>query len=71
MAAGLGITIYPESLTGHLGGTVAVGTIIHPSFRSRTILVWRRSNRSELVQRLVTLARGGVAAQARGPAPRH
>lgn len=57
VAAGLGITIYPESLIGFLGRNVEVRQIMHPSFRSRTVLVWKRSNRSPQVQAFVQVAK--------------
>lgn len=57
VAAGLGITILPESLIGFLGRNVEVRQIMTPSFRSRTILVWRRANASPLVQSFIQLAR--------------
>ncbi|THD85497.1 LysR family transcriptional regulator [Aliigemmobacter aestuarii] len=57
VAAGLGITIYPESLIGFLGRNVEVRQIMHPAFRSRTVLVWKRSNRSPQVQAFVQVAK--------------
>ncbi len=57
VAAGLGVTIYPESLIGFLGRTVEVRPIMHPQFRSRTVLVWKRSNRSPQLSAFVNLAR--------------
>ncbi len=57
VAAGLGITIYPESLIGFLGRNVEVRQLMHPSFRSRTVLVWKRSNRSPQVQAFVQVAK--------------
>lgn len=57
VAAGMGVTIYPESLTGFLGRTVEVRPIMHPSFRNRTILVWKRSNRSSQVRAFVEIAK--------------
>lgn len=57
VAAGLGITIYPESLIGFLGRNVEVRQVMHPSFRSRTVLVWKRSNRSPHVQAFVQVAK--------------
>lgn len=57
VAAGLGVTIYPESLIGFLGRTVEVRQIMHPAFRSRTVLVWKRSNRSNQVQAFVEVAK--------------
>lgn len=57
VAAGLGVTIYPESLIAFLGRNVEVRPIMHPLFRTRTILVWKRSNRSRQVRDFVELAR--------------
>jgi DNA-binding transcriptional LysR family regulator len=57
VAAGLGVTIYPESLIGFLGRNVEVRQIMDPRFRHRTILVWKRSNRSPQVQAFVKLAK--------------
>lgn len=57
VAAGLGVTIYPESLIGFLGRNVEVRQIMAPSFRSRTVLVWKRSNNSPQVQAFVQVAK--------------
>lgn len=57
VAAGLGVTIYPESLIGFLGRNVEVRQIMSPSFRSRTVLVWKRSNKSPQVQAFVQIAK--------------
>lgn len=57
VAAGLGITIYPESLIGFLGRNVEVRQLMHPAFRSRTVLVWKRANRSPQVQAFVQVAK--------------
>jgi DNA-binding transcriptional LysR family regulator len=56
VAAGLGVTIYPASLIGYLGGNVGVRPINHPAFCSRMILVWRRKNRSPLVRSFIGAA---------------
>ena len=53
VAAGLGVTIYPESLIGFLGRNVEVRQIMDVRFRHRTILVWKRANRSPQVQAFV------------------
>lgn len=63
VAAGLGVTIYPESLIGYLGRNVEVRPIIHPAFRSRTILVWRRGNRSPALRAFIRAARPEAIAQ--------
>ena len=57
VAAGLGVTIFPESLIGFLGRNVEVRQIMDPAFRSRTIIAWRRGNPSPQVQAFVQLAR--------------
>lgn len=57
VAAGLGITIYPESLIGFLGKSVETRPINRTEFRSRTVLAWKRANRSEQVRRFVEIAR--------------
>lgn len=57
VAAGLGITIYPESLIGFLGRSVEARPIMHPLFRIRTVLAWKRSNRSNQVRDFVKLAK--------------
>jgi DNA-binding transcriptional LysR family regulator len=56
VAAGLGVTIYPESLVGFLGRTVEVRPIQHPDFFSETVLVWKRTNRSGPTRRFVEVA---------------
>jgi DNA-binding transcriptional LysR family regulator len=60
VAAGLGVTIYPESLIGYLGGNVAVRPIVHSAFRSQTILVWRRGNSSPVLKQFVKAAKEGT-----------
>jgi LysR family transcriptional regulator, benzoate and cis,cis-muconate-responsive activator of ben and cat genes len=57
VAAGLGITILPESVIGFLGRNVEVRPIHHPGFRSRTVLVWKRANRSQQVRDFVDVAK--------------
>lgn len=64
VAAGLGITIYPESLIGFLGRSVEVRQIMHPSFRNRTVLVWKRSNKSPQVLAFVEVAKRIGSSQA-------
>ena len=53
VAAELGVTIYPESVAGFLGRNVEVRPIQHPDFRSETILVWKRTNRSGPIRQFV------------------
>lgn len=57
VAAGLGVTVYPESLIGFLGRSVEVRPIMHPLFRIRTVLAWKRSNRSRQVREFVDVAK--------------
>ncbi len=57
VSAGLGITVYPESLIGFLGNNVETRPIIHSDFRSRTVLVWKRNNRSRSVLNFVEIAK--------------
>ena len=57
VAAGLGVTVYPESLIGFLGRSVEVRPIIHPQFRISTVLAWKRSNRSRQVSEFVEVAK--------------
>lgn len=66
VAAGLGVTIYPESLIGFLGRNVEVRPIMDPRFRSRTILVWKRTNRNPQVLDFVKVARLVSPAQTAG-----
>ncbi|WP_140846835.1 LysR family transcriptional regulator [Paracoccus sp. FO-3] len=61
VAAGLGVTIYPESLIGFLGSNVEVRQIMHPLFRNRTVLAWKRSNRSRQVRDFVEVAQAAAA----------
>ena len=63
VAAGLGITVYPESLIGYLGQNVAVRPIDHPSFRNQTILTARRGNRSILVKSFFKTAKASAGAE--------
>ncbi len=57
VAAGLGVTVYPESLIGFLGRSVEVRPIIHPQYRISTVQVWKRSNRSRQVREFVEVAK--------------
>ncbi|MDH0873178.1 LysR family transcriptional regulator [Agrobacterium pusense] len=56
--AGLGITIYPQSLVKFLGDGLRAVPIDHPDFRIETILVWKRLNRARTVAQFVDVARG-------------
>ncbi|WP_138469136.1 LysR family transcriptional regulator [Poseidonocella sp. HB161398] len=57
VAAGLGVTIYPEGLIGFLGRNVETRPIVAPGFRSRTVLAWKRSNRARAVLDFVEIAK--------------
>ena len=57
VAAGLGVTVYPESLLGFLGRNVEVRPIFHRDFRIETILVWKRANRTKAVSHFVEIAK--------------
>lgn len=57
VAAGLGVTVYPEGLIGFLGRNVETRPIIAEGFRSRTTLSWKRNNRSRAVLDFVDTAR--------------
>ncbi|WP_335949673.1 LysR family transcriptional regulator [Salipiger bermudensis] len=57
VAAGLGVTVYPEGLIGFLGRNVETRPIVAEGFRSRTILSWKRNNRSRAVLDFVDTAR--------------
>lgn len=61
VAAGLGITVYPESLIGFLGRSVEARPIMDSHFRSRTVLTWRKSNHSEQVRAFVDVAKNLTA----------
>ncbi|MBB5224060.1 DNA-binding transcriptional LysR family regulator [Amaricoccus macauensis] len=56
VAAGLGVTIYPENLLAFLGRNVEARPIQHSDFRIETVLVWKRTNRSGPTQRFVEVA---------------
>ena len=57
VAAGLGVTVYPESLAPFLGGGLAARPIASRRFRSETVLAWRRADRGEAVRAFVAAAR--------------
>lgn len=58
VAAGMGITIFPESLIGLLGDGVVARRIDHPMFRSRTALVWRTASPTPELTNFVRMATG-------------
>lgn len=57
VAAGLGITVYPESLIGFLGNNVETRPIMHSHFRNRTVLVWKRNNRARAVLNFIEISK--------------
>lgn len=57
VAAGLGITIYPESLIGFLGHNVEARPILHPGLHSVSVLVWKRNNRARALMNFIDIAR--------------
>lgn len=57
VAAGMGVTIYPESLTGFVGERLSFRQIDDHRFRLQTILAWKRSTPSKSVRAFVALAR--------------
>ncbi|TVQ57897.1 MAG: LysR family transcriptional regulator [Rhodobacteraceae bacterium] len=61
VAAGLGATVWPESLARHLGRSLETRPIARPGFRVATALVWRRANRAAAVTRFVEAARAAAA----------
>ena len=58
VAAGLGVTIYPESLLGVLPRNIEVRPIAHPLFVSRTVLAWKRSNHTRALMNFIAEATG-------------
>lgn len=61
VAAGLGVSVYPEGLVGFVGDSFCFRPIDNPRFHLETILAWKRSPQSELVRSFVSLAREGAA----------
>lgn len=57
VAAGLGVTLYPESLIGFLGRNVEVRPIHDDAFRIHTVLAWKRVNRGAQLRAFVDVAR--------------
>lgn len=56
VAAGLGITVFPESLAQTLEGQVTIQKISDPTFRIDTVLAWSRLNRSKVLRDFVQTA---------------
>ena len=65
--AGLGVTIYPGRLSQILGPALAVRPLAGKRFRIATILVWKRTNRTESLRSFVAIARD--IARAASPNP--
>ena len=61
VAAGLGVTVFPESAARFLGRGLAIRPIADERFRVATALAWRRSNRAAPVRRFATLAKAAAA----------
>jgi len=57
VAAGLGVTVFPESLAETLVGPVTIQKIAHDDFKVDTVLVWNRLNRSRIVSDFVSAAK--------------
>lgn len=57
VAAGLGLTIYPESMIGSIGRGLVARPIAHPLFRCQIDLVHRRANQSAQIKDFVRLAK--------------
>lgn len=57
VAAGLGITVCPESLAETFGGNVAIRKITHPDFHIETVLAWSRTNRTKALRQFVDIAK--------------
>ena len=64
VAAGMGATVFPQSLLGMLGPDVAVRPLDHPASRSSTALVWRRANKSDALKAFTNMARARLRAEA-------
>ena len=56
VAAGFGITVFPESLAQTLDGPVTIQKIEHNDFKVDTVLVWNRLNRSKMLRDFVKTA---------------
>lgn len=60
VAAGLGITICPQSLVDIFGPTIVVKPIHHPAFAIDTELVWKRNNRTTTLHNFVDAAKSAL-----------
>ena len=56
VAAGLGITVYPQSVSSILGPDLETRPISDPDFNMQTLLVWRHSNRTKALRDFVEVA---------------
>ncbi|MCL3882698.1 LysR family substrate-binding domain-containing protein [Marivita sp. GX14005] len=63
VTAGLGITVYPESLIKFLGRGVETRPIAQAGYRSETVLAWKRNNRSRAVLNFIEIAKRGAVAR--------
>lgn len=63
VAAGLGVTVFPESLVGVLGQGVVARRIDHPLFRSRIAIAWNSANTSRELQDFLSLVAARPMAQ--------
>ena len=61
VAAGMGVTIYPESIIGFLGGSIEVRPIASRDFKIETVLAWKRINRTKSVRNFVREAKKSAA----------
>ena len=56
VAAGLGITVCPESLARTLDGPVTIQNVAHDAFKIDTVLVWSRLNRTKILRDFIKTA---------------
>lgn len=57
VANGMGLTIYPKSIIGVLGGSVEVRPIASQEFKIETVLVWKRVNRTKSIRNFISNAK--------------
>lgn len=57
VAAGMGITVYPESISSLAGGDIEIRPISHPDFNMQILLLWRNENHSSVLRDFVEVAR--------------
>ena len=63
VSAGLGITIYPESLIGSIGPKAQARMIEHPAFECDITLAYRRANKSAQLASFLSLATQELSAK--------